>query len=74
MWWQLHCCVVRFEFQGQKCSAASRAYIPSNMAEEVKKKLVAGVKSFKMGAVEDFGNFLNAVIDEKSFDNIKAIY
>jgi 1-pyrroline-5-carboxylate dehydrogenase len=61
-----------FEFQGQKCSAASRAYIPSNMAEEVKKKLIAGVKSFKMGNVEDFGNFINAVIDEKSFDNIKS--
>ena len=60
-----------FEYQGQKCSAASRAYIPSNMAEEVKKKLVAGVKSFKMGTVEDFSNFINAVIDEKSFDNIK---
>lgn len=61
-----------FEFQGQKCSAASRAYIPSNMAEEVKKKLIAGVKSMKMGSVEDFTNFVNAVIDEKSFDNIKA--
>jgi 1-pyrroline-5-carboxylate dehydrogenase len=60
-----------FEFQGQKCSAASRAYIPSNIAEEVKKKLIAGVKSFKMGTVEDFSNFLNAVIDEKSFNNIK---
>jgi 1-pyrroline-5-carboxylate dehydrogenase len=60
-----------FEFQGQKCSAASRAYIPSNMAEEVKKKLIAGVKSFKMGTVEDFSNFVNAVIDEKSFNNIK---
>ncbi len=60
-----------FEFQGQKCSAASRAYIPSNMAEEVKKKLIAGVKSFKMGTVEDFSNFINAVIDEKSFNNIK---
>jgi 1-pyrroline-5-carboxylate dehydrogenase len=60
-----------FEFQGQKCSAASRAYIPSNIAEEVKKKLIAGVKSFKMGSVENFGNFINAVIDEKSFENIK---
>lgn len=60
-----------FEFQGQKCSAASRAYIPSNMAEEVKKKLVAGVKSFKMGSPEDFSNFINAVIDEKSFNSIK---
>jgi 1-pyrroline-5-carboxylate dehydrogenase len=61
-----------FEFQGQKCSAASRAYIPSNLAEEVKKKLVAGVRSFKMGTVEDFTNFINAVIDEKSFDKIKT--
>ncbi len=61
-----------FEYQGQKCSAASRAYIPSNIAEEVKKKLVAGVKSFKMGVVDDFSNFINAVIDEKSFDNIKS--
>jgi 1-pyrroline-5-carboxylate dehydrogenase len=60
-----------FEFQGQKCSAASRAYIPSNIAEEVKMKLIAGVKSFKMGSPEDFTNFINAVIDEKSFDNIK---
>jgi len=60
-----------FEYQGQKCSAASRAYIPSNMAEEVKKKLVAGVKSFKMGSPEDFTNFINAVIDEKSFNSIK---
>jgi 1-pyrroline-5-carboxylate dehydrogenase len=61
-----------FEFQGQKCSAASRAYIPSNMAEEVKKKLITGVKSLKMGTVEDFSNFVNAVIDEKSFDKIKS--
>jgi len=61
-----------FEFQGQKCSAASRAYIPSNLAEEVKKKLIAGVKSFKMGPVEDFSNFINAVIDEKSFNNISS--
>ena len=61
-----------FEFQGQKCSAASRAYIPSNLADEVKKKLIAGVKSFKMGNPEDFSNFINAVIDEKSFDSIKG--
>lgn len=60
-----------FEYQGQKCSAASRAYIPSNLAEEVKKKLIEGVKSFKMGSPEDFTNFINAVIDEKSFENIK---
>lgn len=61
-----------FEFQGQKCSAASRAYLPSNLASEIKKKLIAGVKSFKMGSPEDFTNFINAVIDEKSFSNIKS--
>jgi len=60
-----------FEFQGQKCSAASRAYIPSNLWAEVKQKLIEGVNSFKMGSVEDFSNFINAVIDEKSFDIIK---
>ncbi|HSB94073.1 MAG TPA: aldehyde dehydrogenase family protein, partial [Flavitalea sp.] len=59
-----------FEYQGQKCSAASRAYIPSNIADEVKQLLVAGVSSFSMGTVEDLGNFINAVIDEKSFDRI----
>jgi len=59
-----------FEYQGQKCSAASRAYIPSNIAEEVKKKLVATLQTMKMGTVEDFTNFINAVIDEKSYNNI----
>ncbi|WP_336513961.1 L-glutamate gamma-semialdehyde dehydrogenase [Pollutibacter soli] len=59
-----------FEYQGQKCSAASRAYIPSNLADEIKKQLKDGIKSFKMGTVEDFSNFINAVIDEKSFDKI----
>src|SRR4029078_3484385 len=57
-----------FEYQGQKCSAASRAYIPSNLANEIKKKLVAVIKTMKMGNTEDFTNFINAVIDEKSFD------
>jgi 1-pyrroline-5-carboxylate dehydrogenase len=61
-----------FEYQGQKCSAASRAYIPSNLAAEVKKKLVETVKSMKMGTVEDFTNFVNAVIDEKSFDKLEG--
>ncbi len=61
-----------FEFQGQKCSAASRAYIPSNIANQVKKKLITGVNSMKMGSTEDFSNFINAVIDEKSFDKIKT--
>ena len=59
-----------FEYQGQKCSAASRAYIPDNLAAAVKQKLVDGVKSFKMGSVEDFSNFVNAVIDERSFNKI----
>lgn len=59
-----------FEYQGQKCSAASRAYIPSNLAEEIREKLVKGIESFRMGSVEDFTNFINAVIDEKSFDRI----
>ncbi|HEY4290390.1 MAG TPA: L-glutamate gamma-semialdehyde dehydrogenase [Puia sp.] len=61
-----------FEYQGQKCSAASRAYIPANLADIVKKKLIEGVKSFKMGSVEDFTNFINAVIDERSFTKIKS--
>jgi len=61
-----------FEYQGQKCSAASRAYIPANLAEVVKKKLIEGVKSFKMGSVEDFSNFVNAVIDERSFTKIQS--
>jgi 1-pyrroline-5-carboxylate dehydrogenase len=59
-----------FEFQGQKCSAASRAYLPSNLASAIKQKLTAALKTMKMGTVEDFGNFINAVIDEKSFTNI----
>jgi 1-pyrroline-5-carboxylate dehydrogenase len=59
-----------FEYQGQKCSAASRAYLPSNIAEEVKQLLIEGVNSFKIGPVEDLGNFINAVIDERSFDKI----
>ena len=61
-----------FEYQGQKCSAASRAYIPSNLAGEVKKKLVAELKTMKMGTTEDFTNFINAVIDEKSFDKLES--
>ncbi|HEV3413931.1 MAG TPA: L-glutamate gamma-semialdehyde dehydrogenase [Puia sp.] len=61
-----------FEYQGQKCSAASRAYIPANLAAAVRQKLIEGVKSFKMGTVEDFSNFINAVIDERSFNKIKS--
>ena len=59
-----------FEYQGQKCSAASRAYVPSNLWPEVKELLIADLKSMKMGVVEDFSNFVNAVIDEKSFDKL----
>lgn len=59
-----------FEYQGQKCSAASRAYIPSNLWEEVKKGVQDDLASFKMGQTEDFTNFINAVIDEKSFDKL----
>ncbi len=61
-----------FEFQGQKCSAASRAYIPKSIWPKVKERIVADVKSFKMGSPEDFSNFINAVIDRKAFDKIKS--
>ncbi|MCC7332932.1 MAG: L-glutamate gamma-semialdehyde dehydrogenase [Flavobacteriales bacterium] len=59
-----------FEFQGQKCSAASRVYLPSNLADEILDLVKKDVESFKIGSPEDFGNFINAVIDEKSFDKI----
>ncbi|MFN0187293.1 MAG: aldehyde dehydrogenase family protein, partial [Bacteroidia bacterium] len=61
-----------FEYQGQKCSAASRAYIPASMWPAVKDGLVRDLKSMKMGPTEDFGNFINAVIDEKAFDKISG--
>ena len=59
-----------FEYQGQKCSAASRAYIPEGMWPAVKERLVDDISSFKMGGPEDFGNFINAVIDERAFNKI----
>jgi len=59
-----------FEFQGQKCSAASRAYIPDNLWDGIKEIMVAQVKSIKMGNPEDFTNFMTAVIDEASFDKL----
>ncbi|MEX1192610.1 MAG: L-glutamate gamma-semialdehyde dehydrogenase [Brumimicrobium sp.] len=59
-----------FEFQGQKCSAASRSYIPKDMWAAVKESVVEQVGSFKMGTPEDTSNFINAVIDEKAFDKI----
>ncbi|MFP5470867.1 MAG: L-glutamate gamma-semialdehyde dehydrogenase [Bacteroidia bacterium] len=61
-----------FEFQGQKCSAASRAYLPSNIADEVIALVKKDVDSFKIGSPEDFSNFINAVIDERSFDKIAS--
>lgn len=61
-----------FEFQGQKCSAASRSYIPESLWEDVKKHLIDDLKSFKMGSPEDMGNFITAVIDEKSFDKLAS--
>lgn len=59
-----------FEFQGQKCSAASRAYIPKSMWKDVKKFVIEDVKSFKMGSPEDMSNFITAVIHEGSFDKL----
>lgn len=61
-----------FEYQGQKCSAASRAYIPSSMWPAVKENIQKDLAAFKMGEPEDFSNFINAVIDEKAFDKISA--
>lgn len=59
-----------FEYQGQKCSAASRAYVPASMWPALKDAMTADVNSFKIGGTEDFTNFINAVIDEKSFDKL----
>ena len=59
-----------FEYQGQKCSAVSRAYIPKSLWPDVKKKLLSDIRSMKMGSPEDFENFVNAVIDEAAFDKI----
>ena len=59
-----------FEYQGQKCSAASRVYLPSNLADEILGYVKEDLASFKMGDVEDFGNFINAVISEVSFDKL----
>ena len=61
-----------FEFQGQKCSAASRAYIPASIWPQVKEGLQRDLASMKMGVTEDFSNFINAVIDEKAFDKISS--
>ncbi|MCB0745748.1 MAG: aldehyde dehydrogenase family protein, partial [Ignavibacteriae bacterium] len=59
-----------FEYQGQKCSAASRAYIPESKWADVKKFLEADLKSMKMGSPDDTSNFINAVIDSRAFDKL----
>ncbi|MEA3297051.1 MAG: L-glutamate gamma-semialdehyde dehydrogenase [candidate division Zixibacteria bacterium] len=71
---QLSTAILRgsFEFQGQKCSASSRCYIPKSLWPQVKTKLVKDVGELKMGDPEDFTNFVNAVIDEAAFDSIVA--
>ena len=61
-----------FEFQGQKCSAPSRVYLPNNLWENIKKDLLKEIPTIKMGDPENFSNFINAVIDEKAFDNISS--
>jgi len=61
-----------FEYQGQKCSAASRAYVPKSLWDKTWKFMKADIESMKMGSPEDFTNFINAVIDEKSYKNIKS--
>ncbi len=59
-----------FEYQGQKCSAASRAYLPKSLWPEIKEGLIEDIDSFKIGSVDNFYNFINAVIDERAFDKI----
>lgn len=59
-----------FEYQGQKCSAASRVYIANSLWPKIKELMLRDLASFKMGPTEDFSNFINAVIDEKSFNNL----
>jgi 1-pyrroline-5-carboxylate dehydrogenase len=61
-----------FEFQGQKCSAASRAYVPESTWPQIKEYLLADLAAMKMGTTEDFTNFINAVIDEKAFNKISG--
>jgi 1-pyrroline-5-carboxylate dehydrogenase len=59
-----------FEYQGQKCSAASRVYVAKSVWPAIKEQLIRDLATLKMGPTEDFGNFINAVIDEKSFDKL----
>ncbi len=68
----LKCAIVRgsYEFQGQKCSAASRTYVPKSVWNKIKDELVSDIEGIKMGPAEDFGNFMNAVIDRNAFATI----
>lgn len=61
-----------FEYQGQKCSAASRAYLPQSLWNEIKNKLLDELKTIKIGSVENFDNFMNAVIDQEAYNRIMA--
>ena len=61
-----------FEYQGQKCSAASRSYMPKSLWPAIKDEMVREMATLQMGSPEDFGNFINAVIDRRSFDKIKG--
>ena len=74
MWWLLRCCVVHLNSRDKNVLLHRGPIFLPILREEVKKKLIEGVKSFKMGTVEDFSNFINAVIDEKSFDKIDRLY
>jgi 1-pyrroline-5-carboxylate dehydrogenase len=61
-----------FEYQGQKCSAASRAYVPASLWPDLRQCLADTIATLKMGPVEDFGNFVNAVIDDRAFASISG--
>jgi len=61
-----------YEFQGQKCSAASRIYVPESIWRQIEEPLVETIRTLKVGDVSDFGNFMGAVIDRRSFDKIKG--
>ena len=61
-----------FEYQGQKCSAASRAYLPKSLWNEIRESVIKDVNSFKMGSPADTGNFINAVIDDRAFKKLSG--
>ena len=63
-----------FEYQGQKCSAASRAYVPSSVWDAIRDDLVSEISKIKMGDASDFTNFMTAVIDQRAFDKISGYF